>query len=346
MKAVLLRSFGGPEVLRLETVPDPVPGAGEIVVRVGAVSVNRTFDLAVRRGTYGRHPVLPLVLGADPSGIVVAAAPDVTVPRIGDRVAIQASIRCGVCAPCRSGRREECRNTKTIGVHRWGGYAEYVAVPAANAVAVPAGLDFAAATVITRHGGPALTYLRDRGGLKSGESVLVMGAAGGLGGFAVQTAKLLGARVTAGAGSDARVAYARALGADDGINYRTQDLAACVLALTGGEGVDLVLETIGDPALWPQALASLGQGGRMVCVGAHGGGTVALDISRLYMRRLTIIGAAGNPRANVEQALSWGAAGRLKPGIARILPLAEAAMAHRLAEDSPPMGKIVLDPTL
>ncbi len=346
MKAVLLREFGGPEVLRVETVPDPVPGAGEIVIRVGAVSINRSFDLAVRRGTYGRTPVLPLVLGADPSGTVVAVAPDVTTPRIGDRVSVQASIRCGVCPSCRRGRREDCRDTKTIGVHRWGGYAEYVAVPAANAVAVPAGLGFPEATVLTRHGGPALTYLRDRGGLTPGETVLVMGAAGGLGSLAVQTAKLLGARVIAAAGADARVAFARTLGADEGVNYRRQDLAATVLELTGGAGVDLVLETIGDPVLWPQALASLGQGGRLVSIGAHGGGKVTLDIARLYMRRLTIIGAAGNPRANIEEALAWGEAGRLKASIERILPLAEAATAHRLAEESQPMGKIVLDPTL
>lgn len=341
----MLRRFGGPDELRLETVPDPLPGPGEIVIKVGAVSVNRSFDLAVRRGVYARNPVLPLVLGADPSGTVVVTAPDVTTPRPGERVAVRSSIRCGLCAACRRGAPEFCRDTRTIGVQRWGGYAEYVAVPAGNAVILPPALDFPTATVVARHGGPALTYLRDCGRLQPGESVLIMGAAGALGGLAVQTAKLVGARVVAAAGSDARVAFAVAQGADDGVNYRSQDLAAAVRALTDGEGVDLALETTGDPELWPQALASLARGGRLVSVGAHGGGKVTLDVARLYMRRLTIVGAAGNPAANVEAALAWAAAGKLRPRIAHIMPLDKAAEAHRIAEDGTEFGKIVLDPT-
>jgi NADPH2:quinone reductase len=344
MKAVMLRAFGGPERLQLETVPDPVPGCGEIVIKVAAVSINRSFDLTVRQGNYARGAVLPLVLGADPCGTVAALGAGVSAFKPGDRVAIMSTVACGECAECRRGLRASCGQSRTIGVHRWGGYADYVAVPAPNAARIPDGLGFAEATVIARHGGAAYNFLIERGELRAGETAVVFGAAGALGACAVQVAKLTGATVIAVAGAESRAAFALTLGADAALNHRAADLVAAVLALTGGRGADLVLETSGDPQLWPQALRCLAQTGRLVSCGAHGGGAVMLDLKRLYIGRLRIIGAAGVNLSDLDRALAAGARGQIKATIDRIYPLEAAGEAQAYVEREQPLGKVLLTP--
>jgi NADPH:quinone reductase-like Zn-dependent oxidoreductase len=345
MKAVVMREFGDPEVLHVVQVPDPVVAAGEALVRVHAVTVNQTLDLKVRAAGQVRGTTLPHVLGVDPTGVVTDVAPDVTSTRVGDRVAVLPHLRCGRCEFCRSGREEQCPNSRHIGVHRWGGYAEYVAVPAGNLLPLPDTLGFVDAAVVLRHAPTAFHLLRGLAGVAPDTWVLVMGAAGGLGTMGVQVAKLLGATVVAGAGADARVELARHNGADHGVNYRAHDLTEEVLRITGGRGVDVVFENIGDPELWPKAFATLGQSGRLVTAGAHGGGKVELDVRRLYGRRLQILGGAGASRADIRSAVEAAAAGTLHAVVDRVLPLDEAAQAHRLAEKGGLLGKIVLDPT-
>lgn len=346
MQAIVVREFGGPEVLRWEEVPTPTPGPDEVIVQVHAVSVNRTLDLQVRQdgGNYG--VTLPLVLGVDPSGVVVAVGQHVEQPRVNDRVTTFGGIRCGHCQACVTGDARACTRPRMLGVQCWGGYAEYLQIPASNCVPIPDGLPFAHATVIARHFPLAFgeCYLAD---LKQGDWALVMGAAGGLGSCLVQAAKALGAQVIAGAGTDARVAAARSLGADFGINYRREDLATEVMRLTGGRGVDAVFENIGDPTLWPGAFNSLARGGRLVTAGAHGGGLVTLDVRRLYQQRLQVkSGLGAERREDLERALQLGTSGALKVLIDRIMPLREAAAAHRLVAQNEPLGKIILDPTL
>ncbi len=346
MKAVVLSRFGGPEALRLMDAPRPTPGPGEVLVQVHAVSVNRTLDLRVRQGEYDPRLTLPLVLGADPSGLVVAVGQGVHEPKIGDRVAVLGQVRCGACEYCHAGEDGDCRYTRHIGVHRWGGYAEYVSVPAGNAGPIPASLSFSEATVISRHGSAAFHLLVNQAELRAGEWVLIMGAAGALGSCGVQVAKMLGARVIGAAGTDERVAAAGTFGADFGVNYRRADLAAEVMRITEGRGVDVVFENIGDPGLWPGAQASLGYRGRLVTAGAHGGGLVTLDVRKLYHRRQRIIGSAGGGRRDTELALQAAAAGQLRAIIDRVLPLREAAAAHRMLEAQGVIGKLILDPTL
>jgi NADPH:quinone reductase-like Zn-dependent oxidoreductase len=218
-------------------------------------------------------------------------------------------------------------------------------VPERYAVKLPDEISFAEGTVITRHFPMAFHLLASKADVKPGERVLVMGATGALGSSCVQVAKMLGANVIAGAGTDGRVELAKSYGADLGINYRAHDLANEVMRLTDNAGVDVVCENISDPTLWPAAFTSLALNGRLVTAGAHGGGTVTLDVNRLYMRRLRIIGAAGTSLADVEKALAAARQGKIRAIINQTLSLRDAAEAHRIVENNQIAGKIILDPT-
>jgi NADPH:quinone reductase len=344
MKAVVIERFGPPEVLEYREVPTPQAGRGEVLIRVRAVTVNRTLDLAVRRDGDNRGVTLPLVLGTDPSGVVEAAGEGVTRIRVGDHVAVTGSVRCGTCPQCAAGHEEDCSKPGHVGVHRWGGYAEYVVVPERNAVRLPRDLAFPEASVTVRHAPTAWNLLENKAELKPGETVLVMGASGALGSMGVQIARILGARVIAGAGSEAGCALGRELGAEHAINYRAVKLDDAVMAYTQGRGVDVVFENISDPELWPLAFASLAPSGRLVTAGAHGGGIVALDCRRLYHRRLKVIGGAGSTPSNVESALGAAVDGKLRAVIDRVMPLEEAAQAHHIVGRREVLGKIVLAP--
>ena len=346
MKAIVIREFGGPDVLRREDVETPTPAAGEVLVRVHAVSVNRTLDLQVRQdgGNYG--VTLPLVLGNDPSGVVAAAGPEVDAVKIGDRVAVFGGVGCGRCQHCTAGHQRRCASRRMLGVQCWGGYAEYVKVPAVNCVPLSEGLAFAEATVIARHFPLAFGECL-QADLKTGDWALVMGAAGGLGSCLVQAAKSLGAHTIAAAGTDRRVELALGLGADFGVNYRREDLQREVVRITGGRGADVVFENIGDPALWPGAFNSLAPGGRLVTVGAHGGGLVTLDVKRLYQQRLRVISGLGaERREDLERSFQLASTGIFRVLVDRVMPLREAAAAHRLVETNEPLGKVILDPTV
>jgi NADPH2:quinone reductase len=345
LKAIVLKEFGGPEVLRLVDVPAPQPAANGILLKIYSVSVNRTLDLIVRAGKYPVKIQLPHVLGADPAGEVVAIGAGVTQFKVGDRAAVISATPCQQCGPCRAGKEANCTESKRIGVDLWGGYAEFIALPARYAVKLPDEISFAEGTVITRHFPMAFNLLVGKADIRPGEWVLVMGAAGSLGSSCVQVAKMLGATVIAGAGADERLAAAKGYGADFGVNYRRQNLAEAVMDLTDGNGVNVVCENIADPTLWTGALNSLAIGGRLVTAGAHGGGTVQLDVKRVYMRRLRIIGTAGTRLPDVDKALQAAAAGKIRAIIDRSLPLSEAAEAHRILERNETLGKIILDPT-
>jgi len=335
MRAMVIREFGPPEVMRLEEVPTPAPGPGEVLIEVHAVSVNRTLDLAVRAGAYPAPVTLPHVLGVDPSGVIVAVGPGVETRHVGQRVVTRQIIRPPTATA----------GPTMLGVHTWGGYAEYVKVPVDATHPVPDSLDFVTATVVARHAPTALSMLRDAARLAAGEWVLVMGAAGGLGAAGVQSAKFLGASVIAAAGADERVRAAIELGADAGINYRRQDLTAEALRITAGRGVDVVFENIADAELFPRAFASLARNGRLVTAGAHGGGTVPLDVKSLYLKGLTVLGSVGRITADdLTFTLRAAAEGRHRVLIDRVLPLAEAVLAHRLVAERSGTGKIVLQP--
>jgi NADPH2:quinone reductase len=345
MKAVLIRRYGGQEAIRVEDVAEPIPGPGEVLVEVHAVTVNRTRDLNVIRGEVGGEDVLPLVPGQDPAGRIVAVGSGVDPARVGERIIVSSRMTCGNCDACRAGLGSDCPRSKSIGIHRWGGYAERVAVPVSQVFVLADGLAYAEAAVAMRHIPMAMQQLGPtKADLRSGEWILVMGASGGLGSACVQVARARGANVVAGAGADERVGAAKALGAHHGVNYRTEDLTARVLELTGGRGVDVVCENISDPTTFPAAFRSLATMGRMVTSGAHGGGTVPVDMKRLYQSRLRIIGAAGYDPGDVGTAMALAGRGELKAVVDQVMGLGDLTEAFRLIHERKVAGKIVIDP--
>ncbi len=333
MKAIQFQQFGGPEVLEYVDVPRPQPGPGEVLVKVHAVSVNRTLDLVMRAGRYAKPVKLPHILGVDPSGVIAEVGDGVTDRKVGDRV---------VTVPWRSAPTAP---SDSVGVQRPGGYAEYVALPAIGTLPIPGDLDFVTATVVARHAAAAFTLLRDAAAVKAGEWVLIMGASGGLGSAGVQVAKAMGANVIAGAGADERVKAAVDLGADAGVNYRTQDLTAEVMKITDGKGVNVVFENVGDPDLFPKAFASLGRFGRLVTSGGHAGGLVQIDINKLYLNQISIHGRVGFSQKDIVDSLQAAADGKFKIIVDAVLPLKDAAEAHRRVDARNGLGKVVLDPT-
>jgi D-arabinose 1-dehydrogenase-like Zn-dependent alcohol dehydrogenase len=344
MKAMIVRAYGGPEALRLEAVDKPRPAAGEVLVMVRAVTVNRTRDLNVVAGQAGGPDALPLIPGQDPAGEIVEVGEGVDNARRGERVIVSSRMICGQCDYCRSGRGSDCPKSRHIGIHRAGGYAEYVAVPAEQAVPIADSLGFAEAAVAMRHFPMAYQQLRGKVEVKPGEWVLVMGASGGLGSACIQVAKLMGAKVIAGAGGDERVAAGMALGADYGVNYRTEDLTKRVREITGGRGVDAICENISDPTTFPAAFASLAMMGRLVTAGAHGGGTVPVNMKQLYQSRQRILGSAGHDPLDIVMAMEGAGSGKLKAKVDLVMPLDKLHDAFALIHDRKVAGKIVIDP--
>ena len=344
MKAIVLPGYGKPEVLRFEKVTTPKPGLGEVLIRVHNVSVNVTLDIILRKGNYPRKPPLPHVMGIDPVGEIAAVGSGVTNHAPGDRVGVHTLMPSESCIP--GHEADDPGPFRVIGIHRWGGYAEYVTVPEENAFTIPDGLAYPEATVIVRHLPTARHLLRSKAGLKEGEWVLVMGATGGLASCCVQVAKRMGATVIAAAGADNRVQKSiDYFGADFGVNYRTQDLAGEVRKLTDGHGADVVTDNIGDPELWQGAMNSLASQGRLVTAGAHAGTEVTINLKNIYLGRQRIIGSPGCNFDDVEWAMSAAADGSIRaPIIDQIMPLHEASAAHALVESRSFAGKILLDP--
>jgi len=345
MKAIVIHRFGPPEVLSYEEVPDPVPRAGEIRIRIHAATVNRVLDVRMRAGVEGhRGVVLPVIPGVDCAGVVDAIGPGVTRWRAGDRVAAAGVMPLDVCAEDGAGYDGP---VGMMGIRRPGGFAELVCVPASAGIAIPQALAFHQAAVIMRHAPTAWNLMCNLAQLQPHETVLVMGAGGNLGTVGIQIAKnVVGATVIATAGSDDRVQLGLDLGADVGVNYNTQDLHAAVMDVTKGRGVDVLYDNIANPKVLPRAFKAIGRNGRMVTAGAHGGPEVAIDFHHLYDRRITIIGMPGHRAEDCPTCFAAAAQGKIKAQIEHILPLSRAADAHRMVESGEAQGKIVLDPTL
>jgi NADPH:quinone reductase-like Zn-dependent oxidoreductase len=297
----------------------------------------------VRSGLRGLEIEMPHVLGNDIVGEIEAVGPAVRHLKVGDKTLILPTLSCGVCPACMDGDDNLCREYDVIGRRRNGGYAERVAVPAANCLPYPGNLSWEQAAAVPLVFLTAWHMLVGRANLRAGEDVLVIGAGSGVGSAAVQIAALLGARVIATASGAAKLERAKQLGAHQTIDHASEDLGARARQLTGGKGVDLVFEHVGGP-VFERALAALARGGRLVTCGATAGNTVSLDLNLLFGRHLTLLGSWMGRRAELVEALEFVRTGRLVPVVDRVMPLAEAAQAHRLIEARENFGKIVLVP--
>lgn len=342
MNAVQFHQFGGPEVLRLEEAPDPIPAAGEILLRVRACGLNH-LDVDCRAGVSRLPLILPHTLGREIAGEVLVLGPGVDSVQIGDRVLAHIAPACGRCAACIAGRDNLCQKPNLPGIHRPGGYAELAVVSAWGIEAIPPHLSFQEAAALPIAFGTAWRMLITRGGLRAGETVLIQAAGSTIGSAAIQVACLAGARVLATAGSDAKLAKAKALGAHETINYREEDLVAAVQKHTDGRGVDLVFEHIGGE-VFTKSLACLGAGGRLAVCGAHAGEVVPFDIIEFFRREIDLLGSFRATSTELRQVFGLVVEGRLRPVIHATFPLAEAAEAHRVMERREHFGKLVLVP--
>jgi len=323
MHAVVITQFGGPEVLRLEEVPDPVPEPGEVVIDIAAAGVNRA-DLMQRQGFYPPPPGAPPYPGLECSGQISALGPGVTGWQAGDQV-------CALLSG--------------------GGYATRVAVPAGQLLPVPDGVSLTDAAGLPEAAGTIQGTVYQQAHLSPGEVYLVHGGAGGMGSYAIQLAKAEGCVVACTAGTPGKLARCRDLGADLAINYRDEDFTQAVLDFTEGRGADVILDVVGAPYL-ARNLAALATWGRLVVISVQGGAHAEVDLSLLMHKRAAIFGATLRARPPAEKAAvvaaarahAWPliSAGQVRPVIDHVLPMTEAAQAHRLFDEGRHVGKILL----
>ncbi|HVH45780.1 MAG TPA: NADPH:quinone oxidoreductase family protein [Labilithrix sp.] len=324
MRAVRSHEPKGPSSIRVDELDEPKPGPGEVLVDVKAAGVNFP-DVLLSYAKYQFRPQPPFILGGEAAGVVTAIGPGVTTVAIGDRIA-------------------------TTMIH--GAFAEKIVVPELSTVKLPDAVSFetGAATLLTY----ATTYhaLIDRAALRSGETLLVLGAAGGVGTAAVELGKLLGARVIAAASTDEKVAFSKEHGASEGINYDREDLKERAKALTSGAGVDVVYDPVGG-ALSEAALRSIAWEGRFLVVGFAAGDIPKIPLNLALLKGCQIVGvfwgsfAVRNPeknRANAMKLFDWIAEGKLHPHVDAVLPFAKAGEALERIEKRAVKGKVVLVP--
>jgi NADPH:quinone reductase-like Zn-dependent oxidoreductase len=343
VQAVVFHEFGGSEVLRVEELPDPQPGPGEVVLDVTATALNH-LDVDVREGV-SRFPVeFPHVLGVEPVGRIAALGEGVTGWEVGDRVAAYLIAVCGSCAYCRSGRESLCTAPHWfVGFGSAGGYAEKTLCKETQLIRVPDGVSDVEAAAGNIAFGTAWHMLVTRARLQPGETVLVNSVGSGIGSAAVQVAKLAGALVIGTSSRADKLAKAKELGLDVGIDYTSEKVSDVVMEVTDGHGVDVVYEHVGGE-LFQQGLDSLAKDGRLVICGAHSGEVVPFDIIPFFRRQLSVIGSFVFDRREAETVFRLIARGALRPQVAATFPLEQAKEAMEMMESRDFFGKIVLVP--
>lgn len=340
MEAMVLRAHGGPEVLERATVEIAPPGPREVLVRVQAVAMNH-MDLWVRRGLPHLKLPYPFRLGCDIVGVVEELGPGARGARVGDRVLLQPGVSCGVCSACLAGRDNLCRGYGILGESVQGGYGELIAVPDTNLLPCPENLSTEEAASLPLCLLTAWQMVFKKARVTPGQTVLVQAAGSGVSSLAIQLCKLAGARVIATTGTDEKAARARQLGADEVINYATQDFVAEVRKLTGKTGVDVVLEHVGGEVFVRSILAAR-WGGRVVTVGATTGYVASLDLRQIFFRQVEVLGSTMGSKGDLHEALALVESGKIRPVVDRVLPLWQAREAHALLEGRLVFGKLVL----
>lgn len=330
MLAAFLTGHGGNEVVQIGPRPLPQPGPGEVRVRMLAATVNRV-DLYMRDSGAGITHTLPQILGLDGAGVVDAVGEGESLRRVGEAVVLHPGLACGRCEFCRRGDDVLCTRYQLLGEHRNGTFAEHVVLPARNAYPTPVGLDPLQAAALGVNHLTAWRMLFTQARLRPWETVLVFGIGGGVSLAALQLAKAVGARVIVTSRDPDKLSRACALGADHAVDGRDPEIAKAVLALTGGRGVDVVVENVGA-AVWSQALKSLVRGGRIVTCGATTGDQPGADLRRLFIRQIQVIGSTLGTHAEFADLLGFVERHGLRPVIDSVHALTDAhAALDRLA---------------
>lgn len=340
MKAVLFHRHGGPEVLEFTDYPTPQPLPGQVLVKLEVAALNR-MDVWTRSGASGIKVEFPHITGADGAGTIAGLGDCVTDWRIGDRVVINSNLGCGKCPACIAGQDNRCRNWHLLGETVRGTLAEYVVVPATNLLMIPDGYESrkAAAAALVFH--TAWHSLIARGGLRPGESVLVVGASGGVNTASIQIAKLAGATVYVVGSGGEKLKLAESLGADYLID-RTQDenWSKAVYTLTGKRGVDVVVDNVGTTFL--SSFRAAARGGRILTVGNSGGPVFEIDNRQIFGKHLSVLGSSMGTRADFATVMRLVFEGKLVPVLDQDFPLAQAYLGQERLEKGDQLGKITL----
>lgn len=340
MKAVYFEKHGGPEVLKYGTLPDPTAGFNDVLVGIKACALNH-LDIWVRQGLPGVTIPLPHIPGSDICGVILDCGKGVKRFHKGDRVIISPG-QIPLGAPeAFEARDSYSPDFKIVGLQSQGGYAEKIAVDERLVVPVSDKYSFEEWASVPLASLTAYHMLVTRAGLRPGETVLVHAAGSGIGSAAIQIAKFLGATVYTTVGDYKKVARAKKLGADEVIEYKTDDFSEEIKKLTKGRGVDVIFEHIG-PETWKKNLSSLARGGRMVTCGATSGPKAEIDIRHLYSKQLSILGSYMGSFAELLKVLKLVESGHLDPTVDQVFGLKEAQDAHRRMESRQNFGKIVL----
>ena len=331
MRAVVIYEHGGRDKLVLDDVPDPVPARGEILLRVKAVGLNY-LDVFVRRGMPGLPIDLPRISGGDVAGEVAALGEGVHSVEVGQRLLIDPAVRM------------PDGTLGALGESTTGGLSEYMTVSAENAIPLPHDVSYERAAALPIAYGTAWRMLRTRGRVRAGESVLVLGASGGVGTGAVQIAKMMGCVVFAAASSEHKLQRLKELGADYLVNYAAHpEFHRYVRGLTDGEGVDVVVNYTGGDS-WVRSLKSVKRGGRILTCGATAGFDPPTDIRYIWRKEMDILGSDGWRRQDLIDLLNAVRDGRITPVIGAVLPLDQTAEGHRLLEEREIFGKAIVKP--
>ena len=343
MKAVYLTEHGGTDVLTYGDLPEPQPGPNDVKVRVRACALNR-LDVYTRQGARGTRIRFkgPHVLGGDVAGDIVEVGSEVSRVNVGDRIVVNPRITCNQCRFCLASEEELCARAGMLGSTISGGYAEYVTVPAVNVVPILDSLSYVQAASLPTVFLPCWTILVRRAQLKAWETMLIPSASSGVGTAGIQVAKnVIGAKVITTTSSEEKAQKARDLGADEIINYTTEDIAERIKEITGGQGVNVVLDHVGED-FYPAAIRSLAMGGRYGICGVTSGYNAQLQMGLMFLRYHTVFGVFMGRKEDLRQIVEQAGRGVIRGVIHETFPLEDAARAHEAMEATNFFGKLVL----
>jgi NADPH:quinone reductase-like Zn-dependent oxidoreductase len=342
MRAAFFKEHGGADKITYGEYPDPAPGATDVLVRVRACALNQV-DMLLLDGRFPPPEGLPHVNGCEVTGTVEGAGDAVRGITRGERVIVFPGFACGTCEYCLRGERTVCVRYGYLGAHKDGGYAELVKVPAANVLPLPEAISFEAGAAVPLAMLTSWHALIAQVDLRPGQTVLVQAAGSGVGSAAIQIARLVGARVMTTVGSDDKIEFARALGAEHVVNYRRQDFVEEARAWTGKRGVDVVVEHIGGDT-FERSVYALTRLGKLVTIGSHDTHWGRLDLRHVYSKNLRIIGTNLGSILELRAVLEHLVTGRLRPVVDRTFPLSNARAAVQHVLDRKNKGKVLLVP--